>query len=108
VFRSEVQELIFLDGRLKRRALRFKVGNQLCQPARIHHRARENMPADRCAFFDDRNLNFTQRVPFPLSVSHGLVVLVDESRQMESSAQIRRPRTDKHHIHFQTLAFHHQ
>ena len=55
---AEKEEAILRHRRVERCTLRFPIGNELGERARIHHRAREDVRADLGAFLEqaDRNV----------------------------------------------------
>ncbi len=101
----QVQKIIFVDGRFERRALLHKIRHQLLQRARVHDCARQKVRADVSAFFNHADFYLAQRLPFPLALRDLLVVLAHEPRQVQSARQIRRPRADEDHVHFQGFSF---
>ena len=107
MFGCEVKKTVFLYRRLEGRSLLDEVWHQFGQSARVHHRARENMRADRRAFLDHRNLDFAERLTPRVFAFNCALVFGDELRQMYRAAQIRRAGADQEHIHFQAFALAH-
>jgi hypothetical protein len=103
----QVEEVVFVDRRLDRRALFEEVGDQLPERLRVHHRAREDVRADRRALLDDGYLNVAERPALPRALPDRLVVLGDEAREVQRAAQRRRPRADEEDVHLYAFTFHH-
>ncbi len=84
-------------------ALLGEVGNQLGDPLRVHHRAREDVIADRPALLDDQH---RRRLDQRAALCRGaLIVGLHLVHQVKSGGKRRGPRTDVQDIDLHALAF---
>src|SRR6185436_13947360 len=103
---SKVEKRIFLDGRFKRRTLFNKVRHQLFERLWVHNRPRENMRPHRCALFNDGDFDITQRRTGSFATGNFLIVIFDETCEVQRTAQVRRTSTYKYDVKLQSFTIH--
>ena len=102
VARGQEVSGVVRDGRIERRSL-LPIGNQLGQPARVHHRAGKLVRAEFARLFEDVDI-FSGK----FGLGARFVVLRDQSREMQRAGQSCRARADDQHIRVESFAFGHR
>ncbi len=97
IFREQ-QCRIIRNGRIQRRAL-LKTRHQLRQRPRIHDRTGKLVRPDLAPFFENVDVFSGE-----LRLAAGVVVLLDQIRQMQRTSQSRRPRANDQHIRFKLFS----
>ena len=97
----EEERGIVRDGRIERRALLI-IRHELSQRLWVHDGAGELVGADFAAFLE--NVDVLRRKLRAGRLDSGLVVFLDEIREMQRAGKPRRPRADDQHIRLELFA----